>query len=94
MIFISPFPEELNRQITSRIAKYHFAPTENSKANLLKESISGEHIYVTGNTVIDALHSLLPKSRSSAFPKRISNKMPFLNKKKEDIPEIILVTGP
>ncbi|WP_220514249.1 UDP-N-acetylglucosamine 2-epimerase, partial [Streptococcus pneumoniae] len=49
----SPFPEEFNRQSTSIIATYHFAPTELAKENLLKEG--RENVYVTGNTVIDAL---------------------------------------
>ena len=51
----SPFPEEINRQLTSKLATYHFAPTESSKKNLLKEGIEEKNIYVTGNTVIDAL---------------------------------------
>ncbi len=51
----SPWPEEANRQLTTRIAKWHFCPTENNKDNLLKEGILKENIYVTGNTVIDAL---------------------------------------
>lgn len=51
----SPFPEEINRQVTGRIADLHFAPTETSKENLLKENISEKNILVTGNTVIDAL---------------------------------------
>ncbi|MCB9219791.1 MAG: UDP-N-acetylglucosamine 2-epimerase (non-hydrolyzing) [Ignavibacteriales bacterium] len=51
----SPFPEEINRTITTRIADYHFAPTEISKANLLSEGINEKQIYITGNTVIDAL---------------------------------------
>jgi len=51
----SPFPEEMNRQLTSRIARYHFAPTETNKQNLMKERIPGENIAVTGNTGIDAL---------------------------------------
>ena len=51
----SPFPEEINRQITGRIADIHFAPTITSKANLLLENISSSSILVTGNTVIDAL---------------------------------------
>jgi len=51
----SPFPEELNRQITSRIARFHFCPTELSKQNLLKEMINPEDVTVTGNTGIDAL---------------------------------------
>lgn len=55
----SPWPEEMNRQMTSRIATYHFAPTSLSKENLLKEGIPEKHIYVTGNTVIDALHLMV-----------------------------------
>lgn len=51
----SPFPEEINRQVTGRISDYHFAPTEASKNNLLRENISEDSILVTGNTVIDAL---------------------------------------
>jgi len=51
----SPFPEEINRQITSRIADFHFAPTEASKQNLLAERVDENSILVTGNTVIDAL---------------------------------------
>lgn len=51
----SPFPEEMNRQITGRIADYHFAPTETSGQNLLNENIKKEAILITGNTVIDAL---------------------------------------
>ena len=52
---LSPFPEELNRQITGRIADLHFSPTKASRENLLAENVSDETIIVTGNTVIDAL---------------------------------------
>lgn len=52
---LSPWPEEMNRQVTDRICTYYFAPTDQSKANLLQENIAGEKIYITGNTVIDAL---------------------------------------
>ena len=52
----SPWPEEMNRQLTGRIATYHFAPTPLSRENLLKENIDNKKIIVTGNTVIDALH--------------------------------------
>ena len=52
---LSPWPEEMNRQVTDRICTYYFAPTEKSRQNLLKENISDEKIFVTGNTVIDAL---------------------------------------
>lgn len=51
----NPYPEEINRQITTRLTDFHFAPTEWSKGNLLKENVVPESIYVTGNTVIDAL---------------------------------------
>ena len=51
----SPFPEEMNRQVTGRMADYHFAPTEQAKQNLLKENVPESTILVTGNTVIDAL---------------------------------------
>ena len=54
----SPWPEEINRQITGRIAALNFAPTELSKENLLKENVKEQSIYVTGNTVIDALHHM------------------------------------
>ena len=60
----SPWPEELNRQLTGRIAKYNFSPTELSKQNLLKENVDESSIYVTGNTVIDALHSVTEKINS------------------------------
>ena len=52
----SPWPEEMNRQLTGRLATYHFAPTSLAKQNLLKENIREKNIEVTGNTVIDALH--------------------------------------
>ncbi|HOF16878.1 MAG TPA: UDP-N-acetylglucosamine 2-epimerase (non-hydrolyzing) [Bacteroidales bacterium] len=55
----NPFPEEMNRQITSKIASYHFSPTLLSKNNLLSEGISEEKITVTGNTVIDALYFIV-----------------------------------
>ena len=51
----SPWPEEMNRQITGRIADWHFAPTQKAQANLLAENCRPDHIFVTGNTVIDAL---------------------------------------
>ena len=61
----SPWPEEMNRQLTGRIATYHFSPTQLSKQNLLKENVPEERIYVTGNTVIDALHWVTNKLKSS-----------------------------
>ena len=58
----SPFPEELNRQVTSKMAQLHFAPTAESKQNLLKEGFSENNISITGNTVIDALLWVLEHS--------------------------------
>lgn len=57
----SPWPEEMNRQITGRIATYHFAPTALSRENLLKENVADSNITVTGNTVIDALYMVVDK---------------------------------
>jgi len=68
----SPWPEELNRQITSNIAQYHFAPTANAKTNLIKENIPPEKIIITGNTVIDALNIILEKIKQDhCFEQRI-----------------------
>lgn len=61
----SPWPEELNRQITGRIARYNFAPTPKSRENLLLEHVPEESIFVTGNTVIDALHWVVERLQSS-----------------------------
>ena len=57
----SPWPEEMNRQLTGRIATYHFAPTPLSRQNLLSEGVKESHITVTGNTVIDALYMVVEK---------------------------------
>ena len=62
----SPWPEEMNRQITSRIAAYNLAPTPLSKENLLKEGVKEETITVTGNTVIDALYLVVDKIKQDA----------------------------
>ena len=60
----SPWPEEMNRQLTGRIANLHFAPTKLSRQNLLKENIDNQYIKVTGNTVIDALYLVVEKIKS------------------------------
>jgi len=62
----SPWPEEMNRQLTGRLATMHFAPTQLSRENLLSENVSEEQITVTGNTVIDALYWVLNKIESTA----------------------------
>ena len=61
----SPWPEEMNRQITSRIAEYNFAPTSLSRENLIKENVSEDKITVTGNTVIDALYWVVGKIKDN-----------------------------
>jgi UDP-N-acetylglucosamine 2-epimerase (non-hydrolysing) len=87
----SPFPEELNRQITGRVTAYHFAPTEQARQNLLAEQIADEKIVVTGNTVIDALLSVVEKSKEVLFSDQLLEVLPFLSL--DIIPKIILVTG-
>ncbi|MCZ2616200.1 UDP-N-acetylglucosamine 2-epimerase (non-hydrolyzing) [Bacteroides fragilis] len=93
----SPWPEEMNRQITGRIATFHFAPTTLSRCNLLKEGVGDEMIIVTGNTVIDALHMVVDKIKTD---KKLDNELnrslllsgydvTRLNKKKR----LVLITG-
>ena len=86
----SPWPEEGNRKLTGALTKFHFAPTETSKANLLKENYASENIFVTGNTVIDAL--LLVKQQiedDAELSNTLSSQFPMLDKSKK----LILVTG-
>tara|TARA_R110001583_G_scaffold169781_2_gene323002 strand:- start:18339 stop:19454 length:1116 start_codon:yes stop_codon:yes gene_type:complete len=86
----SPWPEEGNRKLTGALTKYHFAPTDNSKQNLLNENYANENIYVTGNTVIDAL--LLVKTQiesDTALTDSISSQFPMLDSNKK----LVLVTG-
>lgn len=61
----SPWPEEINRQITARIARYNFAPTPLSRQNLMAEDVEDDNIYVTGNTVIDALYWVVDKIKNN-----------------------------
>lgn len=61
----SPWPEEANRKLTSQITTFHFAPTEKNRENLLKENFASENIFITGNTVIDALLLIVSKIKSS-----------------------------
>ena len=86
----SPWPEEGNRKLTGSLTKYHLAPTENSKANLLKENVAAENISVTGNTVIDAL--LLVKQQienDTDLSNTLASQFPVLDENKK----LILVTG-
>lgn len=63
-----PFPEEMNRVLADRLTAYHFAPTELAAANLRAEGISDASIFVTGNTVIDALYATLERAKHKPFP--------------------------
>ncbi|MDU6926677.1 non-hydrolyzing UDP-N-acetylglucosamine 2-epimerase [Franconibacter helveticus 513] len=86
----SPWPEEANRTLTGRLATFHFAPTETSRQNLLRENIAKKHIFVTGNTVVDALISV--RDRVMADDKlrgSLAAQYPFLDSAKK----LILVTG-
>jgi len=60
----APWPEEMNRKLTGSLTQYHFAPTEKAKQNLLNEGVKQEQIFVTGNTVIDALYLMMDKIRN------------------------------
>ncbi|EII3002953.1 UDP-N-acetylglucosamine 2-epimerase (non-hydrolyzing) [Vibrio cholerae] len=86
----SPWPEEANRKLTGVLAKYHFSPTETSKNNLLHENYTEESIFVTGNTVIDALLMIKDKlDQDSALKARLAAEFPYL----DDNKKLILVTG-
>ena len=61
----SPWPEEMNRQLTGRIATWHFAPTQLSCQNLLREGVEDDHIFITGNTVIDALYWVVDRIKNN-----------------------------
>lgn len=85
----SPFPEEANRRLIAGIAQWHFAPTATAKQNLLNEGIRADRIWVTGNTVIDALSATLQKlAQTPALVKSFAERYPFLDSKKR----LILVT--
>lgn len=89
----SPWPEEANRQLTTQITAYHFAPTSTSEANLLRENVSPSRISVTGNTVIDALFLALDKIKNnSVLEREIITKLTSLYPFNPDR-KTILVTG-
>jgi len=84
----SPWPEEMNRQLTARLADLHFAPTLTAKKNLIDEKIPSENIFVTGNTVVDALHYAIRKINNS--PEQQSHILKYLkNKGIANINEIV-----
>lgn len=86
----SPWPEEANRKLTGAITRYHFAPTETSKQNLLREHINEADIYVTGNTVIDALLQVVDKiEHNTELCQQFSQQFPWGQQDRK----MILVTG-
>lgn len=86
----SPWPEEANRRLTGVLTKYHFSPTETSKENLLRENVSPEDIFVTGNTVIDALLMVKHKiDTNQDLNATLVAQFPFLDESRK----LILVTG-
>lgn len=92
----SPWPEEMNRQITGRIASYNFSPTPLSESNLKEEKAQGE-IYVTGNTVIDALHMVVNKLKNDESlakeQKGILKKAGYDVNRLADGRKLVLITG-
>lgn len=86
----SPFPEEINRRVTGAVADLHFAPTTAARENLLNEGVPADAIFVTGNTVVDALLSVASRlDNDSALAERLAASFPFLDPAKR----LILVTG-
>lgn len=86
----APWPEEANRRLTSVLTKYHFAPTQQSRQNLLNEGVEDASITVTGNTVIDALISAVEQlQHDPALAAAVASQFPFLDSSKR----LILVTG-
>ncbi len=86
----SPWPEEMNRKLTGCIAKFHFSPTKKSKQNLLLENVDKRSIFVTGNTVIDALINVVDiLENNNKLTEQLEKKLPIIDKNKK----LILVTG-
>lgn len=94
----SPWPEEMNRQITGRITTYHFAPTPLSRQNLLDEGVNDENIAVTGNTVIDALHMVINKIKSNPdldteLKERLAKEGYDIERLRDGKRRLVLITG-
>lgn len=93
----SPWPEELNRQITSRIATYNFAPTKLSRQNLLNEQVDDQKITVTGNTVIDALQTVVERiGNDHSLQNQLTNKLiqaGYDPRRLADGKRLVLITG-
>lgn len=92
----SPWPEEMNRQITSRIASLHFSPTELSRENLMKENVDSDNITVTGNTVIDALCMVVDKiNKDTLLSKAIASELKEMGYDTDRLltRRLVLITG-
>ena len=94
----SPWPEEANRVLTSRLATLHFAPTEWSRKNLLREGVDKETIFVTGNTIIDSLFLALKKigkspPRIGGLPECLQPKKRAAGRRGAPSPRMVLITG-
>src|SRR5690606_8059263 len=85
----APWPEELNRRVTTLATRFHFAPTQTSKANLLREGIAEDQIHITGNTVIDALLATVRKTREPERHREFAEMFRFIDADKR----LVLVTG-
>ena len=93
----SPWPEEMNRLMTGRIATYHFAPTPLAKSNLMKENVAENKILVTGNTVIDALYMVVDKIKNDAALqnqlREVLKEAGYDTKRLDGSRRLVLITG-
>ena len=86
----APFPEEMNRRLAGMLARHHFAPTERARDNLLAEGVAADRILVTGNTVIDALLTVVGRLRTdTGLQRQMAERFAFLDAHKQ----LVLVTG-
>ena len=85
----APWPEEMNRKLTSALTTFHFAPTEKARENLLNENVLEDRIFVTGNTVIDALFDVVTYLKSDGVAEKMESMLPVRDENKR----LILVTG-
>lgn len=85
----SPWPEEANRRLTGALSRLHFAPTQKSQKNLLDEGVDNSAVYVTGNTVIDALLEVVKKLKAPDLHSQFTKQFSFLDPKRR----LVLVTG-
>jgi len=86
---LSPWPEEVNRKVAGAITRLHFAPTKRSQQNLLAENVSADQIFVTGNTVIDALHEVVARIEDdTALAQELAERLPL-----DPAKRMVLITG-